>query len=399
MKVLVINAGSSSLKYQLIDMINESVLAKGNCERIGIGGHITHKLEGHTIEHDADFPTHAEAFRELVRLLSTGEHAVVSGMGEISAVGHRVVQGAELFSESVLITEEVLAQLEPISDLAPLHNPANIMAIRACQSVFDKNVPQVAVFDTSFHQTIPQKAYMYPIPYEMYEKYHIRRYGFHGTSHRYVSRRMAEISGRPLSELKIITCHLGNGSSITAVDGGKSIDTSMGFTPLDGIIMGTRTGAIDPSIVTYIQEREGLTPKEVNDLLNKKSGYVGISGLTSDQRDLIEAAIAGNDRAQLALDIQRYQIKKYIGSYAAAMGGLDYVVFTGGIGENSTKVREVVCEGLDFMGIVIDAELNVKVMGREIDLSLPHAKVRVWVIPTNEELVIARDTCEIVGRK
>lgn len=397
MKVLVINAGSSSLKYQLIDMADESVLAKGNCERIGIGGFITHKTADNVISAEVDFPTHAEAFKELIRLLSTGEHAVISDMSEISAVGHRVVQGAELFSESVMVTEEVLAKLEPISDLAPLHNPANIMAIRACQSVFDKTVPQVIVFDTSFHQTIPAKAYMYPIPYELYEKYQIRRYGFHGTSHRYVSRRLAEIVNKPVEELKMIVCHLGNGSSITAIDGGKSVDTSMGFTPLDGIIMGTRSGGIDPSIITYLIEKENMTAREINDLLNKKSGYLGISGLTSDQRDLVSAAIEGNQHAQLALDIQRYQIKKYIGAYIAAMGGLDYLVFTGGIGENSTEVRKVVCENMDFFGINIDIALNATVHGTETNLSTPGSKVEVWVVPTNEELLIARDTCDIIG--
>ncbi|MFV0401560.1 MAG: acetate/propionate family kinase [Oscillospiraceae bacterium] len=399
MKVLVINAGSSSLKYQLIDMTDESVLAKGNCERIGIGGLITHRAGDYTDKHEADFPTHAEAFKELIRELSTGEHAVISDMSEISAVGHRVVQGAEVFNSSVIVTEEVLAKLEPIADLAPLHNPANVMAIRACQSVFSADVPQVIVFDTSFHQTIPAKAYMYPIPYALYKKYQIRRYGFHGTSHRFVSNRLAEIVGKPLSELKIVTCHLGNGSSITAVDGGKSVDTSMGFTPLDGLIMGTRTGSIDPSIVTFLQEKEGMGPKEINDLMNKESGYLGVSGLTSDQRDLVDAAMEGNERAQLALDIQRYQIKKYIGAYAAAMGGLDYVVFTGGIGENSTEVRKVACDGLEFMGIKVDVELNAKTRGVERDISLPDATVRVMVIPTDEEMLIARDTCELVAAR
>ena len=398
MKVLVINAGSSSLKYQLIDMTDESVLAKGNCERIGIGGFITHKTGEFTDAHEADFPTHAEAFKELVKLLSTGEHAVIANMSEISAVGHRVVQGAELFSASVQITDEILSQLETVSDLAPLHNPANIMAIRACQSVFDASVPQIAVFDTAFHQSIPKKAYMYPIPYELYEKYHIRRYGFHGTSHRFVSAKLAEVVGKPLSALKIVTCHLGNGSSITAIDGGKSVDTTMGFTPLDGIIMGTRSGSIDPSIVTYLQEKEGLDAKGINDLLNKKSGYLGISGLTSDQRDLVEAAQDGNERAQLALDIQRYQIRKYIGSYAAAMGGLDYVIFTGGIGENAGTTREKSCEGLEFMGIKIDKARNDK-RGDAFEISTDDSKVKVYVIATDEELLIARDTCGIVAGK
>ena len=398
MKVLVINAGSSSLKYQLIDMIDESVLAKGNCERIGIGGFITHKTESVTDSHEADFPTHAEAFKELIKMLSTGENAVISDMSEISAVGHRVVQGAEIFSESVLVTEETLAALEPIADLAPLHNPANVMAIRACQSVFDASVPQVIVFDTSFHQTIPAKAYMYPIPYELYEKHHIRRYGFHGTSHRYVSAKLAELVGKPLSELKIVTCHLGNGSSITAIDGGRSVDTSMGFTPLDGIIMGTRSGSIDPSILTFLMEKENMGAKELNDLLNKKSGYLGVSGITSDQRDLAESADSGNERSQLALDIQRYQIKKHIGAYAAAMGGLDYVIFTGGIGENSHKAREIACEGLEFMGIDFDREINHDARSVEMCISKPGSRVQVWIVPTNEELLIARDTCEIIGK-
>lgn len=397
MKVLVINAGSSSLKYQLIDMTDESVLAKGNCERIGIGGFITHKTSGNTDAHEADFPTHAEAFKELVRMLSTGENAVIASMSEIAAVGHRVVQGAELFSSSVLVAEDILTRLETISDLAPLHNPANLMAIRACQSVFDASVPQAIVFDTAFHQTIPKKAYMFPIPYELYEKYSIRRYGFHGTSHRYVSARLAEILGKPLSGLKVITCHLGNGSSITAIDGGKSVDTSMGFTPLDGIIMGTRSGSIDPSIVTFLEEKENLTPQQANDLLNKKSGYLGVSGLTSDQRDLVEAAMQGNDRAQLALDIQRYGIKKYIGAYAAAMGGLDYVIFTGGIGENSTYTREIACQGLDFMGIKIDSKVNETVHGTDTMISIPGSKVGVYVIATNEELLIARDTRDLIN--
>ena len=399
MKILVINAGSSSLKYQLIDMDGEVVLAKGNCERIGIDGLITHKTGDNTDKHEADFPTHAEAFRELIKLLSTGENAVIADMSEIGAVGHRVVQGAELFSESTLVAGDMLAQLETISDLAPLHNPAHIIAIKACQSVLDESVPQVAVFDTAFHQTIPAKAYMYPIPYELYEKYQIRRYGFHGTSHRFVSALLAKEEGKNLSDLKIVTCHLGNGSSITAVDGGKSVDTSMGFTPLDGIIMGTRSGSVDPSIITYLQEKEGMDAKEINDLLNKKSGYLGVSGVTSDQRDLVAAVAQGNARAKLAVDIQRYQIKKYIGSYAAAMGGLDYVVFTGGIGENSPETRADACADMAFMGIELDDAVNKTVYGKYQDISAPGAKVRVVVVPTDEELLIARDTLGIVTGK
>jgi acetate kinase len=398
MKILVINAGSSSLKYQLIDMTDERVLAKGNCERIGIDGLITHKTGEYTDQHEAAFPTHAEAFQELIRLLSTGERAVISDMSEISAVGHRVVQGAELFSSSIIVTAENLALLETVSDLAPLHNPANIIAIRACQSLLDESVPQVIVFDTAFHQTMPRKAYMFPIPYELYEKYHIRRYGFHGTSHRYVSGKLSRHLGKPLEEMKIVTCHLGNGSSITAIDGGKSVDTSMGFTPLDGIIMGTRSGGIDPSVVTYLQEKENLDAKAVGDLLNKKSGYLGVSGVTSDQRDLTASAESGNARSQLALDIQRYQIKKYIGAYAAAMGGLDYVIFTGGIGENTPNTRTVACEGLEFLGIQLDEEINQATRGVLKDISAGDAKVRVFIVPTNEELLIARDTKELVGK-
>jgi acetate kinase len=398
MKILVINAGSSSLKSQLIDMTDESVLAKGICERIGFGGNIIHKIGSYTDEHEITLPTHKEAFSELVKLLSTGEHAVIKNMAEIDAVGHRVVQGAELFSTSVLVTDEVLAKLDTISDLAPLHNPANLMAIRACQRVFDASVPQVIVFDTAFHQSIPKKAYMYPIPYEMYEKYQIRRYGFHGTSHRYVSDRLAVLMNRPLEDMKVITCHLGNGSSITAIQNGKSIDTTMGFTPLDGLIMGTRCGAIDPSIVTYLEEKEGLDAKGVNDLMNKQSGFLGVSGMTSDLRDLHEAEKAGHERAALALQIQRYQIKKYIGSFAAAMGGLDVVVFTGGIGENSTFTRRHICEDMEFLGMELDRPLNKTIHGEDRELSLPTSRVKIWTIATNEELLIARDTVEIIGK-
>lgn len=398
MNVLVINAGSSSLKYQLINMKDESVLAKGICERIGAGGSITHKAGEYTDTHEIDFPTHAEAFKELVRLLTTGEHAVISSMDEINAIGHRVVQGGEGFNTSALITEDMLATVESFNELAPLHNPANIMAIRACQSVFNKDVPQVAVFDTSFHQTLPKEAYMYAIPYEWYEKYHIRKYGFHGTSHRYVSARMAELLGKPISELKIITCHLGNGSSIAAVDGGKSVDTTMGFTPLDGVVMGTRSGSIDPSIVAFVAEKEGISAAAVTDMLNKKSGYLGISGITSDQRDLVNAAEEGNERAKLALAMQQYSIKKYIGAFAAAMGGLDAVVFTGGIGENATVCRRGALKGLEFMGIELDEEVNSVTRGIDKEITKPGSKVKVYVVPTNEELVIARDTMEIVAK-
>ncbi|MFA9380153.1 MAG: acetate/propionate family kinase [Acetanaerobacterium sp.] len=399
MKVLVINAGSSSLKYQLINMENEQVIAKGNCEKIGIGGFITHKTaDGRIIEQKEEFPTHAEAFMKLTEVLTSGDGKVIESMKEIVAVGHRIVQGAERFTESVLVTDSVVDTIEEIAELAPLHNYAHVLAIRACQKVLGKEIPEVVVFDTAFHQTMPEKAYMFGIPYEYYEKYHIRRYGFHGTSHRYVSRRLAKLLGKNPKELKIITCHIGNGSSITAVDGGRSVDTSMGFTPLGGILMGTRSGSLDPSVVTYIAEKENLSGKQLSELLNKQSGYLGISGVTSDDRDMRAAAASGNKRAQLALTMVRYQIKKYIGSYAAAMGGLDAVAFTGGIGENSIELRREVCDNMEFLGIKIDEHSNVEYSGKEHDISADGARVRTWIVPTNEELTIARDTVEIINK-
>lgn len=399
MKILVINAGSSSLKYQLIDMTTENVIAKGNCERIGIGGFITHKItDGVTIEEEANFPTHTEAFKKLVELLTTGENKVVDDLSEISAIGHRVVQGGKYFSSSVLVTEDVIKTIEKISDLAPLHNPAHVLAIRACQEVFGKDTPEVVVFDTAFHQTMPPKAYMYALPYEYYEKYQIRKYGFHGTSHRFVTGRLGELTGWDMSSKKIVTCHLGNGSSVAAVKNGKCIDTSMGFTPLDGLQMGTRSGAIDPSVVLYLMKHEGLTPDEMNTLLNKESGFLGVSGKTSDSRDLVAAASQGDDRCQIAIDIFRYQIKKYIGSYAAAMGGLDAVVFTGGIGENSFDLRREVCENLEFLGIHINQVLNEDLNHKEGRISADDSKVQVWIVPTNEELLIARDTKKIISK-
>ncbi len=399
MKVLVINAGSSSLKYQLIDMTTEVVLAKGNCERIGIGGLITHKIaDGTTIQQDADFPTHTEAFQKLVEVLTTGEHAVVKNLDEISAIGHRIVQGGKYFSESVLATEEVINKIEEISDLAPLHNPAHILAIRACQKVFSSAVPQVAVFDTAFHQTMPPKSYMYGLPYEYYDKYQVRKYGFHGTSHRFVTHRLGELTGWDMSTKKIITCHLGNGSSIAAVNHGKCVDTSMGFTPLDGLEMGTRSGAVDPSVVLYLMKHENLTPDQMSDLLNKKSGFLGVSGETSDSRDLIAASQEGSERAQIAIDIFRYQIRKYIGSYSAAMGGVDAVVFTGGIGENSDDLRLEVCENLEFLGLEMDPAKNTELNHKEGRVSKDGSRVEVWVVPTNEELLIARDTKEIIEK-
>jgi len=399
MKILVINAGSSSLKYQLIDMENEHVLAKGLCERIGISGNISHKTaDGKKVEKELPFPTHKEAFLALIDMLTKGETKVIDDMKEISAVGHRVVHGSEIFKDSVLIDEKVIQTIIDLKDLSPLHNPPQAVAIKACQEVFGKDTPMVAVFDTSFHQTMPEKAYIYGVPYEYYEKYSVRRYGFHGTSHRFVSARLAELMGKPASELKLISCHLGNGSSITAVDGGKSVDTTMGFTPLDGIIMGTRSGGIDPSIVTFLAEKEGLTPAQMSDLLNKKSGFQGISGLSSDCRDIEQAAAEGNHRAQLTLDIVKYQIKKTIASYAAAMGGVDGILFTGGIGENSASLRYDVCSGLEFMGVKVDKELCDNASRKEAKFSAAGSKVQVWVVPTDEELLIARDTAEIVGK-
>ncbi len=396
MKVLVINAGSSSLKYQLIDMESEQVLAKGNCERIGIGGVITHKTASDVkISYEKDFPTHTEAFKELVKLLSEGENRVVENVGEITAIGQRVVHGGEKFNQSVVIDDEVLKSIEEFSDLAPLHNPAAVLAIKAAKEVFGE-VPQVAVFDTSFHATMPPKAYIFGIPYEYYEKYHVRRYGFHGTSHRYVSGRLCDISGQVKKEnSRVIVCHLGNGSSLSAVKNGKSVDTSMGFTPLDGFIMGTRSGGVDDSIITYLMEKEQMSAQQINDMLNKKSGLLGISGVSSDKRDLTAAADAGNERAQLADEILCYQVSKFIGSYAAALGGVDAVAFTGGIGENDTSLREKVCEGLGFLGIEIDKQLNDKARGGA-EMKVSSGKTEVWVIPTNEELLIARDTRDLV---
>ena len=399
MKILVINAGSSSLKYQLIDMTDESVIAKGNCERIGEDGKITHKLaDGRCLVENCDFPTHTEAFEKLVDVLMNGEDKVINNIGEISAIGHRIVQGADIFKESVIVDEDVISKIESISDLAPLHNPAHVLAIRACRKVFGTEIPEVVVFDTAFHSTMPPKAYMFGIPYEYYEKYSIRKYGFHGTSHRYVSQTFAKTVGKKPEELKLITCHLGNGSSIAAVDGGKVVDTSMGFTPLDGLLMGTRCGAVDPSVIYYIAEKENLDPAHVNELCNKKSGYLGISGISSDHRDLCKATLEGNERAKLALDMQVYEIQKYIGSYTAAMNGLDAVIFTGGIGENSSYMREHVCENMDYFGIEIDKKLNVELNSKTGKISTDNAKTEVWILPTNEELLIARDTLALISK-
>ena len=398
MKILVINAGSSSMKYQLIDMEDESVIAKGNCERIGVDGHFKHTTaDGRVYETDVVMNNHTEAFVQIKNALLSDEYGVIKNLDEVSAIGHRIVQGGALFSESVIVTEEVIKGIESLIPLAPLHNAAHVQGIRACIDVFGTEVPEVVVFDTAFHSTMPPKAFTYPVPYEYYEKYAVRRYGFHGTSHRYVSQRCAELMGKDIKDTKIITCHLGNGSSITAIKGGKVIDTSMGLTPLDGIMMGTRTGSLDPSVVTFIAEKEGFTPSEMDTLLNKKSGFLGISGVSSDDRDVTAAAESGNERAKLAIEILEYQILKYIGSYTAALGGVDAIVFTAGIGENQCSHRINVCNQLAYMGVKVDAELNAKaIRGVEGKISTPDSSVEVFVIPTNEELVIARDTMALV---
>ncbi len=399
MKILVVNCGSSSVKYQFIDMNGEKVLCKGLAERIGIeGGRLVHRVNNdkHVIERN--MKDHEEALKLVLDVLVDPEIGVIKDLSEIDAVGHRVVHGAERFASSVLIDEEVMKALEENVHLAPLHNPPNILGIKAIQKLLPK-VPNVGVFDTAFHQSMPKKAYLYALPYELYETHRIRRYGFHGTSHRYVSRRAAEILGRDYYDFKVITCHLGNGASIAAVRHGKSIDTSMGFTPLEGLVMGTRCGDIDPAIVIYLQQNLGMSVEKVYDLLNKKSGMLGLTNnLSSDMRDIEDAAHSGNEIAQLALDIYVYRIAKYIGAYAAAMNGVDAIVFTAGVGENSPYVREKVCEYLGFLGVKIDRQLN-DVKGLERIISTPDSKVAVLIVPTNEELVIARDTKYIVENK
>ena len=399
MKVLVVNAGSSSLKYQLLDMSDESVIAKGNCDRIGIGGHVSAKTgDGRKLEADCDFPTHTEAFEKLVEILTTGDTKVIDSMDEISAVGHRIVQGAEVFSEACLVTDEIIDKIDELRDLAPVHNHAHALALRACKKVMPQTTPQVVVFDTAFHQTMPPKAYMFGLPYEDYEELHVRKYGFHGTSHRFVSAALAKAMGKDVKDLKIVSCHLGNGSSITAVDGGKSVDTTMGFTPLDGVIMGTRSGCVDASAVTFVADKRGLTPAQMSDYLNKKSGFLGVSGVSSDNRDIIAGAKDGNKRCELVNDMLTYEIKKYIGAFAAAMNGLDAVLFTGGIGENEALVRSMACSDMDFLGIKLDEEVNASVRGKLCKISAADSKVEVWIVPTNEELLIARDTLALVSK-
>ena len=396
MKILVINCGSSSLKYQLIDMDGEKVLCKGLCERIGMeSSMITHEANGHKATTPAIFPTHTEAFAEVVKKMTTGEGKCIDDVSEISAIGHRVVHGGEKFKASCLITDEVINTIRELSPLAPLHNPAGILGIEAARKVFG-NVPMVAVFDTAFHSTMPPKAYMYAIPYEYYEKYGVRRYGFHGTSHKYVAHKAAEYLEEPIERLKLITCHLGNGCSMSAIDHGVAVDTSMGLTPLDGLMMGTRCGAIDPAIVPFLMEHENLTTSEVNDVMNKKSGLLGISGVSNDLRSVRDASEGGNERAQLAYDMYSNSVKKYIGAYIAVMGGVDAIVLTAGVGENSKSARKAISEYFGYLGVTIDDEANSK-RGEDIMISTPDSKVKVFVIPTNEELVIARDTRDIVG--
>ncbi len=396
MKVLVINAGSSSLKYQLLDTNTQEVLAKGLCERIGIDGKFTYKAPGkETIDaKDVAMPTHSEAIQAVLDALVDPANGVVGSMKEIEAVGHRVVHGGETFASSVKIDDKVMAALEECIPLAPLHNPANITGIKACTKVMGPDVPQVAVFDTAFHQTMPPVAYTYALPYEYYEKDKVRRYGFHGTSHKYVTQRAADMLGKPIESLKLISCHLGNGSSIAAVCHGKSVDTSMGFTPLAGLPMGTRSGDLDAGILEFLMNKYGMDIKEMLNVLNKKSGVQGVSGVSSDFRDLGSAAEQGNTRAALALDMFSYGVKKYIGAYAAAMGGVDAVIFTAGVGENDAQQRMAIASGLEFMGIKMDADAN-NVRGKEAIISAIDSKVKVLLIPTNEELMIALDTAAL----
>ncbi|MBE6613875.1 MAG: acetate kinase [Ruminococcaceae bacterium] len=399
MKVLVVNAGSSSLKYQLFDTATESVLAKGICERIGIDGRLEHRKgeDGEKLKVEIPMPDHAVATEIVIKYLTCAEYGVISSMDEIEAIGHRVVHGGPYFFESVLLNDDVLAKLELCRDFAPLHTGAHIMGIQGCKAVMPDK-PQVLVFDTAFHQTMPEEAYTYGISAEMAEKYHIRRYGAHGTSHRYVAREMAKLLDKPVEETKIITCHIGNGSSISAVKGGKCIDTSMGLTPLEGVMMGTRCGSIDPAIVPFLMEREGWTPAQADAYMNKQCGFLGVSGISSDSRDIEAAILQGDKNAHRAAFTLAYQIKKYIGSYTAAMDGVDAIVWTAGMGENNTELRERACSGLEFFGIKIDNELNAKIhhQPNTVEISTADSKVKVYVLPTNEELMIASDTEEIV---
>ncbi len=396
MKVLVINCGSSSLKYQLIDMTNENALAVGLVERIGIEGSIlTQKVNGEKFKIEEEMADHKKAIELVIKALLDEKNGVIKDVSEINAVGHRVVHGGEKYANSVVIDDEVIKAIEDCAKLAPLHNPPNLIGINACKQLMP-TTPMVAVFDTAFHQTMPEESYMYAIPYELYDEHKIRRYGFHGTSHKFVSKEAADFLGKDVKDINTITCHLGNGASIAAVKKGECIDTSMGFTPLAGLVMGTRCGDIDPAVVTYLAKEVGMDVAEVDTLLNKKSGVLGISGISSDFRDIEDAAAEGNKRAQLALDMFCYRVKKYVGSYAAAMGGVDCILFTGGIGENGCEVREQICEGLDFLGVEFNKEANDGCRGKLKDISTETSKVKVLIVPTNEELMIARDTKSLV---
>ena len=396
MNVLVINCGSSSLKYQVIDSETEQVLAKGICERIGIDGRLVYTPAGGEKEvSDLDMPTHKQAVQYVIDALTNEKTGVIKSLDEIGAVGHRLVHGGEKFACSTLITEDVIKAVEECCDLAPLHNPANLIGVRACQELMP-NTPQAGVFDTAFHQTMPQEAYMYGVPYEYYEKYKVRKYGFHGTSHSFVSKRMAELLGKPVEDLNIIVCHLGGGASICAVKGGKSVDTSMGLSPLEGLIMGTRSGDIDPSVMEFICKKENMDITGIMEVLNKKSGVQGLSGVSSDFRDLQAGAAEGNERCALAVDVFCYRVVKYIGAYVAAMGGVDAIAFTAGLGENDEIVRRKVVNRLGYLGIKLDDEANNNGRGKEIAISTPDSKVPVWIVPTNEELAIARETVALL---
>lgn len=399
MNVLVINCGSSSLKYQFIDSDTTEVLAKGLCERIGIDGSaITHQPAGKDkITKETPMPNHKRAVELVIEALTDSENGVVKSLDEIDAIGHRVVHGGEKFSKATIITDEVIKAIEECNDLAPLHNPANLIGIDACSALMP-NVPMVAVFDTAFHQTMPAKAYLYGLPYEYYEKYKVRRYGFHGTSHSFVSKRAAKILGKDINNFKVIVCHLGNGASISAVENGKCVDTSMGLTPLEGLIMGTRSGSVDPAILEFICKKEGITVEEMNTVLNKKSGVLGLSGISSDFRDLISESEKGNVRAKDTLDTYSYTVAKYIGSYVAAMNGVDAIVFTAGVGENNASVRKSICEYFGFLGVKINDEKN-KIRGEEIIISEDSSPIKVMVVPTNEELAICEETVALVKQK
>ena len=395
MNVLVINCGSSSLKFQLINSDTEAVLAKGLCERIGIDGRLTYQpAGGEKKTEDKAMPTHTEAIQFVIDALTDAERGVVGSLEEIGAVGHRLVHGGEKFASSAVITDEMLKAVEECNDLAPLHNPANLIGVDACKKLMP-NTPMVGVFDTAFHQTMHEKAYMYGLPYEYYEQYKVRRYGFHGTSHSFVSKRTAEILGQPYNNLKTIVCHLGNGASICAVENGKSVDTTMGLTPLEGLVMGTRSGDIDPAILEFLAKKEDMDITALMNMLNKKSGVQGMSGLSSDFRDLAAGAAEGNKRAQIAIDVFAYRVAKYVGAYTAAMNGVDAIAFTAGIGENDGSIRAKVCEYLGYLGITIDADANAK-RGEEVIISTPDSKVKALVVPTNEELAIARETVALV---